>query len=77
MYFIATNGRVFKERPENRNVPRLDIENNRFESKEEAWEVSEELEAQHPRIFYGKPSSKIGLIADANGDSTAAYRKRT
>lgn len=77
MYFIATNGRVYRDNYENKNIPRLAIENNHFEDKEEAWLLAHELEETHPRMFYGKPTSKDGLRLYASGDTETTYRKRT
>lgn len=75
-YFIAINGKVYSNNFENKHIPRLDIENNLFKTRDEAHLVAFELEEQHPRIFYGKFSTKEGLLADERGDSTQAYRKR-
>ena len=75
-YFIAINGRVYRDTSANSDLPRLNIENNLFESREEAWYVAYELEEQHPRIFYGKPKTKEGLRLYARGNTTEAYRKR-
>ena len=54
MYFISTDGHVLKDVPKNKDVPRLDIENNAFENKDEAWERKEELEAETPTLFENK-----------------------
>lgn len=75
-YFLAINGRVYVDRPENRWIPRLDIENNLFETRNDAWFMSNELEEQRPRIFYGKPTTKKGLRLYAGGHTAEAYRKR-
>jgi hypothetical protein len=76
-YFLAINGRVYADRPENRWIPRLALENNLFDSKEEAWSASFLLEEYQPMIFYGKPANKKGLLLYARGDTEATYRKRT
>lgn len=76
-YFIAINGRVYVDKPTNRWIPRLDIENNNFDTREEAWFASSELEDYNPMIFYGKPTTKEGLTLHARGDSESAYRTRT
>ena len=76
-FFIAINGRVYKDRKDNAWIPRLEIENNLFDDKEEAYSLSFELEEKHPRMFYGKPTTKEGLRLYARGDTTATYRKRT
>jgi len=76
-YFIAINGRVYADKPENRWIPRLDIENNLFVSKDEAWYTSNSLEEYNPMIFYGKPATKEGLRLYARGDTAATYKTRT
>ena len=76
-YFLAINGRVYADVCENKWIPRLAIENNHFENRDEAWQASHLLEEYQPLIFYGKPTTKAGLRLYASGDSTAAYRKRT
>lgn len=75
-YFLAINGRVYADKPENRWIPRLAIENNLFDSREEAWRASNTLEEYQPCIFYGKPTTKEGLRLYARGHTTEAYRKR-
>ena len=54
MYFIATNGKVYPDTTKNKDVHALDIENNAFETKDEAWERKEELEAETPTLFEAK-----------------------
>lgn len=76
-FFIAINGKVYAWRKGNKLLPKLDIENNLFDYRDDAWHVVHELEEQHPRIFYGKPATKDGLKRYARGDTTATYRKRT
>lgn len=76
-YFIAINGKVYQDDASNMDLPRLEIDNNLFERREEAHFASFELEEKHPRIFYGKPATKTGLRRYASGDTTATYRKRT
>ena len=75
-YFIAINGRVYADKSENRWIPRLAIENNLFDSREEAWQTSYLLEEYQPCIFYGKPATKEGLRLYARGHTTETYRKR-
>lgn len=76
-YFIAVNGRVYADRPDNGWIPRLAIDNNLFDTREEAWYASYVLEEYQPLIFYGKPTTKEGLRLYARGDTKATYRKRT
>lgn len=74
-YFIAINGKVYKDVYKNKDLPRLNISNNLFDDKEEAWSMSDHLGEYKPMLFYGKPATKDGLRAYARGDSTATYKK--
>lgn len=76
-YFIAINGKVYAEKPENKWIPHLDIDNNLFNLRDEAWLVAHNIEEYNPMIFYGKPITKEGLRLYARGDSTATYKIRT
>lgn len=60
-YFIGINGKVYADNRFNRNLQRLNIENNLFDDKEEAHLVSRTLEDYQPMIFYGKPRHKTGI----------------
>jgi hypothetical protein len=75
-FFIAINGRVYADIWQNKNLPRLDIKNNYFDNRDEAWMVSHHLEEYNPMMFYGKPFTKEGLSLYAGGDSAATYRTR-
>lgn len=64
-YFIATNGKVYSANYYNKQIPRLDIENNLFDSRDEAHAAADELEKWNPCIFYGKPRTQEGLRGNA------------
>ena len=76
-YFIAINGRIYADNYHNRQLPRLALENNLFDNREEAYYASRLIEDYKPMMFYGKPTTKEGLLEYARGNSTATYRKRT
>lgn len=76
-YFIAINGKVYADKHANDWIPRVEIDNNLFNTRDEAWFKSYELEEYNPMIFYGKPTTKEGLLLYARGDTTATYKTRT